>query len=306
MSGKVLATGTIFDIKRYSIHDGPGIRTTVFFKGCPLHCPWCHNPESQQAGKELVFRANRCLGCRACVAACGREAISWVGDRPVIDRERCTLCGACVEACYAEAREMVGREMSVARLLAELERDVSFYDESGGGVTISGGEPLAQPAFLQALLAACKEAELHTTLDTCGFAPWSVLERIRGYVDLFLYDLKLMDEARHRELTGVSNRLILDNLAALSERGHTIIVRVPVIPGINDDEGAVQQIGAFVATLPHLMRLELLPYHHIAAEKYARLGRAYALPEARPPDGSRLAGIADLLRTFDLSVRIGG
>ena len=306
MAGKVLVSGTIFDIKKYSIHDGPGIRTTVFFKGCPLHCRWCHNPESQQAGKEMIYRQNRCLGCRACLAACEQGAIAWVDDRPVVDRERCTLCGACVEACYPEAREIVGREVSVAALMAEIERDVSFYDESGGGVTISGGEPLAQPAFLRALLVACKGAELHTALDTCGYAPWSVLEDVRGYVDLFLYDLKLMDEARHRDLTGVSNGPILDNLLALSERGHDIIIRVPVIPGVNDGQEELRQIGAFAARLPHLRRLDLLPYHHIAVEKYERLERAYAFSEARPPSEAQLVEIAALLRTFDLEGKIGG
>jgi pyruvate formate lyase activating enzyme len=191
-------------------------------------------------------------------------------------------------------------------VMAEIERDVPFYDESGGGVTFSGGEPLAQPGFLLALLQACQEREIRTALDTCGFAPWETLDRVREHVDLFLYDLKLMDGDAHVKFTGVSNDLILRNLQALSRRGHDVVVRVPVILGINDDDETVRRIGTFAAALPHLQRVDLLPYHHAGAQKYHRLHKVYELLDARPPSDDRMAEIVQVLRGFGLHVKIGG
>jgi len=298
-----LITGTIFDVKKFSIHDGPGIRTTIFFKGCPLACLWCHNPESQSREPELIFWESRCIKCGACREACGPGAIA--ADLTV-NAEKCTLCGDCVAACYAEAREMVGQKMTAAQVMAEIERDVPFYDESEGGVTFSGGEPLAQPDFLLSLLQACQERDIHTAVDTCGFAPWPVLDTIRKYVDLFLYDLKLMDEAQHRRFTGASNELIFSNLRALSERGHNIFLRVPIVPGVNDSDEHVRRMGAFAAALPHLKQVDVLPYHHIAAEKYQRLGKPYELPASHPPSDERMAKIVQILQEFGLQVKIGG
>jgi pyruvate formate lyase activating enzyme len=299
-------TGLIFDVKKFSIHDGPGIRTTVFFKGCSLSCWWCHNPESQSLQPEMVFRGSRCIQCGACEAVCAQGAISAADGVPTTDGRKCTLCGGCVEACYAEAREIVGQEMTVAQVMAEVERDIAFYDESGGGVTFSGGEPLLQEDFLLALLRACREKEIHTALDTCGFAPWETLDRVREYVDLFLYDLKLMDDARHREFTGVSNKLILSNLQALSARGEDIILRLPLIPGMNDDKENIRHTGTFAAALPCLNRVDILPYHRGAVDKYDRLNRVYGLAEIRPPSEERMAEVAQILQGFGLPVRIGG
>lgn len=299
-------SGIIFDIKKFSIHDGPGIRTTVFLKGCPLSCWWCHNPESQNPQPELVFWESRCIRCGACLEVCDHGAISWDGEVTATDRGKCTLCGDCVEACYAEAREMVGQEMTVAQVMEEIERDLPFYDQSGGGVTFSGGEPLLQRDFLLALLRACQERAIHTAVDTCGFASWEKLDSVRRHVGLFLYDLKLMDDARHRKFTGVSNELILENLHMLSARGHDIFLRVPVIPGINDDEESVRRIGTFAAALPHLDEVDILPYHQAAAEKHRRLNKVYGLPETRPPSDERMAEIAQILEEFGLQVKIGG
>ncbi|OIO88708.1 MAG: glycyl-radical enzyme activating protein [Anaerolineae bacterium CG2_30_58_95] len=294
--------GLVFDIRKYSIHDGPGIRTTVFLKGCPLRCLWCHNPEGRAAGMEVIFHHNRCIRCGACLAECEHGAISWNGQVPLTDREKCEQCGACAEVCYAEARQVVGREMTVAQVVAEIERDIPFYDETGGGVTLSGGEPLAQRDFALALLKACKEREIHTALDTCGFASWDTFERVRGCVDLFLYDLKVINDDRHREFTGASNTLILNNLQKLSERDHLILLRMPVIPGVNDDEENIRQTGEFVASLPRAHSLELLPYHHAAASKYAGLGQEYPLPDTRPPSEERLGQIAEILRAYGVRV----
>jgi len=301
-----LKTGIVFDIQRFSIHDGPGIRTTVFFKGCPLNCWWCHNPESQAVGQEMVFQARRCIRCGTCETVCPQGAIAGDGDLAYTDEEKCVLCGTCVESCYAEAREIAGREMTLAQVMMEIERDVAFYDESGGGVTFSGGEPLLQRDFLYSLLQACKEREIHTTLDTCGFGAWETLDSIRGFVDLFLYDLKLMDGTRHRKYTGVSNELILTNLQMLSARGHNIILRMPIIPGINDDDDNVHQTGEYAAAMLRLNRVDILPYHHTAVDKYKRLRKSYELSEVRPPSNERVARIAQSLQGFGLQVRIGG
>jgi pyruvate formate lyase activating enzyme len=297
-----LTTGIVFDIKRFSIHDGPGIRTTVFLKGCPLRCWWCHNPEGQARQPELFLRPERCIGCGACLEVCEHGAISQDGERMVTDRACCTDCGVCAEVCYAEAREVVGREMTVVEVMDAIERDSAFYDQSGGGVTFSGGEPLTQPIFLGELLRACKAATLHTTLDTCGFAPWDIVESVRGDVDLFLYDLKLIDDVRHRKVTGVSNARILENLRRLSRKGHRIVLRVPIIPGINDDEETVHAIGAFAADLPSLERVELLPYHRIGQGKYGQLGKTCPMLETDPPSEDRMAEIARMLGSRGLSV----
>ena len=301
-----MTTGMVFDIKRFSIHDGPGIRTTVFFKGCPLSCWWCHNPESQATEPEMMFRENRCIRCRACQAVCKQSAISWDGDVISTDMEKCTLCGVCVEACYAEAREMIGREMSVAQVIAEIERDIAFYDESAGGVTFSGGEPLWQRDFLLDLLRACQEKEIHTAVDTCGFATWETVDSVREYVDLFLYDLKLMNDARHQKFTAVSNELILSNLRALAEPGENIVLRVPIIPEINDDDESLRQLGAFAATLPNVNQMSLLPYHPTAVDKYRLLHKVCGLQGIRPPSDRRMAEIAEILSEFGLQVKIGG
>ncbi len=300
------STGLIFDIRRFSVHDGPGLRTTVFFKGCPLRCLWCHNPESQHRRPERLFWADRCLACQSCVASCPQGAIRWDGTRPIVDDTKCSLSGACVAACYAEARQIAGRRMTVAEVMSEIERDIPFYEGSRGGATFSGGEPLLQANFLLELLTACQASDIHTALDTSGFATCETLDRVRPFVDLFLYDIKLMDPHRHRKYTLTFNTRILDNLQRLARLGHNITVRVPIIPGINDDRENLQATGSFVAALGGSGRIDLLPYHAAAMSKYERLHRTYRLPWLETPSDERMAEIAHLFEGYGLQVQVGG
>jgi pyruvate formate lyase activating enzyme len=301
-----VSSGIVFDIKKFSLHDGPGIRTTVFFKGCGLRCWWCHNPESQRPRPELLLRPELCIQCGACLVECPQGAVRRNGEQYVTDRERCDRCGSCVAVCTADAREMVGREMTVEQVMAEVLTDMVFYDESGGGVTFSGGEPLLQGDFLLDLLRACKAYDLHTVVDTCGFARTETFDRVRPYVDLFLYDLKLMDDRRHREVTGASNGLILDNLRRLAECHHPVVLRVPIIPQINDDEENLRQIGALVRSLPNIKQVDILAYHTLGIDKYERLNSPNPMPETTPPSADEMAAIKRLLETFGLTVTVGG
>jgi len=309
-------SGWVFDLKKYSINDGPGIRTTVFLSGCPLKCLWCHNPESQSFEPELLYRAGRCLSCGECVEICPEGAIrlecrsstsasveaELPHSRVVTDREKCTQCQTCLATCYSGAREFSGKAMTVSEVMAQVEREIPFYDESGGGVTFSGGEPLMQPGFLSALLKACRAQEIHTAVDTSGFANWQVFEQIRGEVDLFLYDLKQMDSARHKEVTGVPNEPILENLRRLSAAGAKCLVRIPLIPGINDDEQNLVESGKFLASLPPLEGVELMGYHDLAQAKYEALGMEYKLVGLKAPGEAEMRNAADLLRSYALNV----
>ncbi|MDY7107071.1 MAG: glycyl-radical enzyme activating protein [Planctomycetota bacterium] len=287
--------GMILDIKKFAIHDGPGIRTTVFFKGCPLDCWWCHNPESRETGPEPVFRGGRCIRCGRCVDACDAGAITMTDDGPAVDDDRCRLALACVEACPTEARQVIGREMTIEDVMREIARDVVFYDESGGGATMSGGEPLIQPDFLGRLLRACRDDGIHTTLDTTGHAPPEVVDAVADDVDLFLYDLKLMDDARHRKYCGAPNELILENLRRLSGEGREIIVRIPLVPGITDDATNLEAIGSFVASLPAQHPIDILPYQRLGIDKYDMMKRPCPLRDLQAPGEESVEAAVHLL-----------
>ncbi|MDP4160440.1 MAG: glycyl-radical enzyme activating protein [Bacillota bacterium] len=301
-----MENGKIFDIMKYSIHDGPGIRTTVFFKGCPLHCQWCHNPESQRFEQELMYWPDRCIGCGQCLEVCPNGAVTSEAGKFEYLRDKCFACGACSTVCHAGVRELVAKTMSVSDVMAEIEKDLIFYDESGGGVTFSGGEAIMQPVFLLEVLKECRKKEIHTAVETCGYVKLESLQMISDYVDLFLYDLKLMDTKKHQEFTGAPNELILGNLRWLAEHHPQVIVRVPIIPTINDDEENLSQLGEFVASLRRVTKLHILPYHNAGSDKYRRLGRRYLLPGIQPPDNERMEKIKGQLEQFGLNIKIGG
>ena len=302
-----MESGIVFNIQKYSIQDGPGIRTTVFLKGCPLDCWWCHNPESQSPEPEITVIEGRCMRCGECRKVCVRGGSPGrPGCGPAGEPAACTLCGKCVEACPTGARQMVGRRMNAAEVLAEVLKDRVFYEESGGGVTFSGGEPLRQPRFLRALLQACRDAGLHTAVDTCGFAPKEDLLAVAPLADLFLYDLKFMDESRHARYTGASNVSILDNLRALGDIHGNIWIRVPIIPGLNDSARELEALARCAASVPGVRQVNVLPYHGAGAYKAPRVGRAYRLQETAPPSPEYMEDVAARFRGHGLSVRIGG
>jgi pyruvate formate lyase activating enzyme len=299
--------GIIFDIKRYAIHDGPGIRTTVFFKGCTLRCQWCHNPEGIEYEPEMMIRTERCAKeCRECVSVCPHLAITKRGRVIAVDQEKCDLCGNCTDVCMYESIEIVGREAGIKEILDEITKDRIFYDESEGGVTFSGGEPLAQPDFLLALLTELKQRNIHTAVDTSGFVSFDRLEKASQKTDLILFDLKVMDEDKHRTFTGESNALILENLQKLSQNGKKIIIRVPVLEGVNDDDGNIQRMAEFLRSCGSIQEINLLPYHKGGEEKRRRLSKPSTSIAFRAPSNQRLKEIKNRLSAYGFSVRIGG
>ena len=295
-------TGIVTDIQHFSIHDGPGIRTTVFVKGCNLRCFWCHNPETLAAKPELQYFPDRCIACGACVDVCPEDAHAMIDGRHVFDRSRCTACGACTNVCYARALVMAGETRRAADVVRDVLKDRVFYETSGGGVTVSGGEPLQQPGFTRAILAGCRAEGVHTALETAASVAWERFEAVLPVTDLVMMDIKSMDSRTHRRATGVPNERILANAHRLAGSGVRLIIRTPIVPGVNDDEESVRAIAAFVAELPGDVGYELLRFHMMAQSKYAALGAECRAAELTPPTKETMAALAAAAASFGIPV----
>ncbi len=298
----------VIHIQKCSIHDGPGIRTTIFFKGCPLSCAWCHNPESQSYTRQLLYDEERCTGCGACIPACGDHAIFREANLITLDRSRCSVCGKCTDVCVHHARQIVGEEYSVESLVREIEKDRMFYEESGGGVTFSGGEVMARNMdFICELARKCKSRGIHVAVDTCGYAPYEHFQRILNDTDLFLYDVKVMDNEKHIRYTGRSNEIILENLQKLARDHAQIHLRVPLIPGVNmdDDYTGIRDILKFAAPLG-ITHINLLPYHRIGKHKYNRLSLVCPGDSFEPPAEGQTQQIKQICHDNGFHVKIGG
>lgn len=297
--------GLIFNIQRYSIHDGPGIRTTVFLKGCPLRCRWCSNPESISPFPEILIRNSKCDGCRKCVEVCPREAIIFTENGVSLDRVKCDRCMKCVEVCHADALEIAGRYANIDEILDECSRDDTFYRNSGGGVTLSGGEPLLQADFAINLLKECKSSGLGTALDTSGYIAWETLQKALQYTDILLFDIKHLNAKSHREGTGVDNSLIINNLEKLmGMEGTRVWIRIPVIPGYNNSENYIEELAGRLKTV-RVEKISLLGYHEWGKQKYEALGRDYTMRDCEPLTQQKLQGIMEQLQRSNLEVTIG-
>lgn len=305
-----MKTAVVTNIQRYSTHDGDGVRTTIFFKGCPLSCRWCHNPESQDFRKEIMFYANKCRGCGACAMKCPNGANTMTAEgKLVFDKSRCTGCGVCTDWCIYEARELAGKDYTVQELVKEAKKDRIFYEQSGGGVTLSGGEVMAQDGeFLEQLCRALHREGLSVFIDTCGFAPYEKYERILPYVDTFLYDIKAMDSAVHREWTGVDNALILENLKKLSAAGANIYIRIPTVGGVNAAADFMSEVIRFLTENQiHPAQVGLLPYHNYGRSKYASLTREYDDASMTVPDDAQMNSFKEMfINSGFTKITIGG
>lgn len=315
----------IFDIKRYSINDGPGIRITIFMKGCPLKCAWCHNPESQSPEVQKFYTASKCIGAQDCIEVCPNNALTLTPEGIITDFNACQLCGLCAEACPSKAIEMTGRLYEIPELMSIIERERVHFEHSDGGVTFSGGEPLMHPDFLIEMLKVCGEKNLHRTFDTSGFASTGTILEVAKHTDLFLYDLKLMNDAKHKKWTGVSNQLILKNLKILAESGANINIRIPLIKNVNCDEKELTEMAKFISALSFKNRdleilssdvvgatpkgkpiVNLLPYHKIAANKYTKLGTKYNEFEMAEPSEEELNQAISIFKEFGIAAEVGG
>ena len=298
----------ITNTQKFSVRDGPGIRSVVFFKGCPLRCQWCANPENINPEQEMMFYDTKCIGCGYCVKACPNHALTLEKGTFVYDREKCRLCGMCTGVCGAKARVLKGNKMTVSEVIEDLDSDEAFYRSSGGGVTFSGGEPLLHPEFIKEIAADYRAKGFNSAVETCGCVPWENIEKVKDWLDLFLYDVKFVDEEKHIAYCGGSNRRILDNLKKLCETGNVnVIVRTPIIPQINDTERDLKLLTEFLGTIQDKLEgIHILPYHNFGISKYDSLGKEYKLSHIKTPDREHMEKIKDMLEQQGLNVLIGG
>lgn len=295
--------GIIFDIQRFGIHDGRGIRTVIFFKGCPLKCPWCQNPESKSFKREIAYSVNRCIKCEKCVRVCPINSIQRKNSI-LIDRTICNACGICVDNCPSGALEMVGKEMSVEDVMLQIIKDKMFYEESGGGITLSGGEPTLQPEFAISLLKACRENGIHTAVETCGECSESILEEMIKYTDLFLYDLKHIDEGKHKEFCGTDNKRILSNLEFLIRTKADVCIRIPLIPGFNIEERGIKEMVHYIKSLSQKFSVHLLPFNRLGSSKAEKIGVRYPYSKVPPLGRKKLLSIKKIFEDSGVEAKL--
>jgi pyruvate formate lyase activating enzyme len=301
--------GTILNIERFAIHDGPGIRTVVFLKGCPLKCLWCSTVNGQLMSPEMEYYVEKCVGCKRCVEVCPVHAISVAStDEILTDRRLCDNCGKCVEVCPSGARVMAGEVVTVDEVIGKIERDTLFYSNSGGGVTLSGGEPTMQPEFSLKILKECKALGIHTAMETCGYTQWDILESLLKYLDLIYMDIKHISTEEHKRLTTKGNELILENARRIAGDYPDLpfIIRLPLIPGYNDSDENIASTAQFISQLNGKHKLELLPYHRLGIPKYQALSREYPLPEVSPPSDDHMHRLEEMVNSYGVEVQIGG
>jgi len=300
-------TGLVYNLQKFAIHDGPGIRTLVYMKGCPLQCLWCSTPQTQKPGLELLHNEVNCKKCGRCVEACPLKLITLSGETALeIDRAHCTDCGQCVEACPNQALELLGKHMTVEELFREVDQDSPFYRRSGGGVTVGGGEPTMQHQFITEFLIKCKQRYLHTAMETCGYVKGEYLEKLLKYLDLVYFDIKHMDALVHKNITGVSNDLILENARRACD-SNPVIIRVPIVPGLNDSDDNILDTAVFARELgKNLLRVELLPYHKFGTQTYGRIGREYKLPDVERPGDSHMQRLKEIIEACGVRAQVGG
>ncbi len=299
-------SGNIFNIQKYSIHDGYGIRTTVFLKGCPLSCKWCHNPESLSIETQVIMYEDRCILCGRCVEVCPVDALTIKNDQLLLDKNKCNLCGECEKVCLNEAIELVGKRSSIEEVMAEIDKDKVFYETSGGGVTFSGGEPFMQAEFLEELTKQCKIRNYHVAIDTSGMTNYENIERVLKYTNLFLFDLKLMDNEKHKQYIGASNQTIIDNLKRLSKEDVEIFIRLPLIRGINDSNDDIDRVLELIEGMKNISQVNLLEYHSMGKEKYNRLGMEYIFNGDEKPGEERISEIEQKFKAKGFKTVIGG
>ncbi|QPM69010.1 glycyl-radical enzyme activating protein [Atribacter laminatus] len=298
--------GLVSEIQRYSVHDGPGIRTVVFLKGCPLTCPWCCNPELKNPLPVIGYHIGKCIGCHSCVSACPEKAIKIDTNGIYLDRNRCNACGFCVESCPSGALRLHGKIMSVEEVIKVVSRDRLFYNNSGGGVTISGGEPFFQADFLITLLSTFKQYSINTAIETTGYVQWPIMNKALRYLDFLLFDFKIFNREKHLQVLGVDNEIIKQNLIRSSKKGIPILARIPIIPGFTDDSENINQIGQFLTTINNIQSVHILPYHRIGLSKYRQIGEPYLLDQVEIPSREKIVNIAAVLKSYQLPVVIGG
>ncbi|UCB59269.1 MAG: glycyl-radical enzyme activating protein [Thermoplasmatales archaeon] len=297
--------GLIFDIKRFAVHDGPGIRTTIFLKGCPLSCWWCHNPEGLSNSQEIIYYDYKCMNCDKCINICQQNALEEKNNKIVRNHKICTSCGNCVEICPTASQQIIGQKISAENTIKEIEKDRIFFETSNGGVTFSGGEPLMQHEFLKETLKLCKKRSIHTALDTSGFCHSDVFNTLIKFNDLFLYDLKIIDDQQHKKYTGVSNKKIIKNLDILQEKEKDIIIRFTIVKGITDTKENLRDIINLVSSFEKIKGIDLLPFHNVN-EKYQRIGKQNKLKDIKPPSSNDIKRIKKQFEQKDLNVRISG